>query len=111
MWSLIEPCVGMVAGSLPYIRPLCRRRFKTPKRSNDGRQAGGDENGTGIWIKRAFTVETRSATPLDDLCTQTMVNVLSGQSIVNTSSGQMTIDTSGDQTMIDERSRSKSRTV
>ena len=32
MWSVIEPCVGIVAGSLPFIRMLFGKRRKSLRR-------------------------------------------------------------------------------
>lgn len=68
MWSLIEPCVGIVAGSLPYIRPLFQRQAAGASRATKPiRLLAEPLPGDGIWKKEDIRVEIRTATPFDEL--------------------------------------------
>ncbi|KID59155.1 hypothetical protein MAN_10878, partial [Metarhizium hybridum] len=75
MWSLIEPCVGILAGSLPYIRslPIFHRR---PRKAATLRctQVNDLPSATEIMVKSDVEVDIRSATPYDDLGTRARIN-------------------------------------
>lgn len=76
MWSLIEPCVGIVAGSLPYIRPLCQRRRKIRAVAVPVTPECNAPVNISIKIEEDVKIdfEERSDTPHRGMGTQTMIN-------------------------------------